>query len=73
MKILDILKRIWFMFGLPISVTTIGIIVGIITDNGYAGFWTIGALIILAFLYGVYKSIEDNRRLNNEKAENKEE
>lgn len=52
MKILNFLKQLLFMFWMPIAVIVIGIIVGLITNNGLAGFFTTGGLIVALALRG---------------------
>jgi TRAP-type C4-dicarboxylate transport system permease large subunit len=55
MKILEIAKKILWMLRLPIAVIVIGIIVGLITNNGLAGFFTTCALIVAMGLYGMVR------------------
>jgi len=55
MKILEIAKKILWMLRLPIIVIGIGVIVGLITKNGFAGFLTTGGLIVALAVYGMIK------------------
>jgi len=51
MKIFDFFKKIWFLFQLPIIIIVIGVIVGLITNNGRIGFFTICGEIVALFLF----------------------
>jgi hypothetical protein len=51
MKIFDIFEKIWFMFKIPLVIIAIGVIVGLITQNGFIGFFTICGLILGLFLF----------------------
>jgi hypothetical protein len=54
----EFLKGFWYIFRIPILIVAIGIIVGLITNNGLAGFFTMGGLIVALAIYGVIKKLK---------------
>lgn len=57
MKILDFLKLFWHIFKFPIVIILIGVIVGIITNNGYVGFFTVCGLIVAIALFAAGRQL----------------
>lgn len=57
MKILDFLKLFWRIFKFPIVIISIGIIVGVITNNGYIGFFTVCGLVLGVALFAAGRQL----------------
>lgn len=56
-KILEFLKGLWFGLRYPIYIIFIGVIAGLIFDNGYVGFFTVFGIILAWGLFNLIRQL----------------